>query len=83
MKDRHSMPKAIIFKNSTGDANLNNSKQQFQWSTGKTRSVEVFQAKLKSVSTKIFLGVSPIPTEPDALFHKEHILHISESESSR
>ena len=29
------MPKDIMFKNLTGDANLNNSEQQFQCSTGK------------------------------------------------
>ena len=80
-----------MLENFTGDTNLKNSEQQFQCSTGKNVIGRSVLSQIKEHIHKHFPGgFAPRPpqgvldlevsTEPDALFHKPHVLHISESE---
>ena len=77
--------------NFTGDANLNNSEKQFQCSAGKNAMGRSVLSQMKEHIYKAFPGgfapKSPqcmldleVSTEPNALFHELHMLHISESE---
>ena len=50
------MPKDIMFKNFTGDANLNNRKQQFQRSTGKIVIGRSVSSQIKERIHKNFPG---------------------------